>query len=128
MENAKWSLDKSHRQSQIVQTNMKTRLIESIVIALLLSILVTFLYRLATTKAVVSPCEVNLHRIQSVKFVWMQDCGKASNERPTWQDLAEFWRYEGLTNRPFCPNGGTYTLGAVMEHPKCSIRWNGHSY
>ena len=85
------------------------------------------LVRLATTKAAIAPCVINLQNIQRIKYQWMFDNKKKSDDRPTWDDLRELIEATGSDmravsdGRPHCPGGGTYTIGAVNQLPTCSL-------
>lgn len=77
-------------------------------------------------------CVENLKLIQDAKIRWMQINDKTYQDTPTWNDLKPLlaayakrpgWK-DGL---PVCPNGGTYTLGEVVELPKCSVGGPEHS-
>jgi hypothetical protein len=79
-----------------------------------------------------SPCFVNLETIQGAKINWMAMYDKNLNDTPTWDDLKPF--FEDMAKRkgwkagiPVCPQGGTYTIGPVNKHPKCSVGGTGHS-
>ena len=70
-----------------------------------------------------TPCFSNLRDIQQAKQTWALDERKMTNDVPTDKDL--FGPDKALINKPLCPNGGVYTLGAVGERPRCSVP--GHS-
>jgi hypothetical protein len=62
-------------------------------------------------------CASNLRMLDATKAQWAQAMGKGSNDVPTMDDLAPYFRH----GPPNCPAGGAYTLGAVGEPAKCSI-------
>ena len=64
-------------------------------------------------------CVNNLMTIQAVKQDWAAEHHKLSNEVPMDSDLFGPDKY--IRERPLCPLGGTYTLGAVSEPARCSI-------
>ncbi len=66
-------------------------------------------------------CVNNLRLIDGVKRTWALEHDKSDDAVPTWADILP---YLGHTNDNWvmkCPSGGTYTLGAVSNHPICSI-------
>ena len=65
-----------------------------------------------------------LHPIQAAKEVWAIEHKKADAEIPSDSDI--FGNSGYMRVQPVCPLGGTYTLGAVTQHPRCSIP--GHTY
>jgi hypothetical protein len=62
-------------------------------------------------------CAGRLNGFVIVKKRWAQDHSAALTDTPTLDDLAPYFR-RGLRE---CPEGGTYTIGAVGELPQCSI-------
>ena len=74
------------------------------------------------------PCHDILIQISLAKSEWADENNKTTNDTPTWNDLRSYFS-PTLTNNPrlwtnggpFCPSGGTYTIGRVDESPKCSI-------
>lgn len=76
----------------------------------------------------VSKCVLNLNAIADAKSRWMIDNYKASNDIPTWKDLAPYAKDYGWTDgKPTCPQGGIYYIGRMNELPKCSIGGPAHS-
>jgi hypothetical protein len=69
-------------------------------------------------------CANALRTIAKAKERWAQQSGANSNSAPTWDDLDQYFRPQ----RPHCPSGGTYTIGAVGESPKCSIASHNQYY
>ena len=61
-------------------------------------------------------CINNLRQIDGAKNEWALEKGKKATDVPTKSDLLPY-----LRSWPVCPQGGTYTLGAVNEKPTCSI-------
>ena len=71
---------------------------------------------LTPDNAPIPACAVQLKAIVGAKKAWAEQNNKSTNDTPTVEDLTPLMR-RWLS----CPNGGTYTLGAVGEMPKCSI-------
>jgi hypothetical protein len=69
-------------------------------------------------------CRQTLNRIYGAKAEWALENRKTENEIPTDADLFGPGRY--MPEKPKCPSGGRYTLGAGWENPRCSI--SGHTY
>lgn len=61
-------------------------------------------------------CINNLRQLDAAKQQWALENGKKSTDVPTKADLMPY-----LSKWPVCPDGGTYTIGAVDEPPTCSI-------
>jgi len=61
-------------------------------------------------------CINNLRQLDSAKQQWALEQGKKTTDVPTKADLLAY-----LHQWPVCPQGGTYTIGAVNEPPTCSI-------
>jgi hypothetical protein len=74
-------------------------------------------------------CANNIRWIEGAKTEWVQQSHQSSNAVPTEADLLPYLTHEDSRRYtfPHCPSGGTYTLGAVGESPKCSIGGVGHS-
>lgn len=68
-------------------------------------------------------CVANLKQLAAAKSQWATQAKPESNTTPEPSDLAPFLK-GGLL--PACPTGGTYTLGAVNEPPRCSHADKGH--
>jgi hypothetical protein len=64
-------------------------------------------------------CQSTLHTIETVKKEWAKAKGLPDSAVPTDADL--FGPKAYLRTKPGCPGGGTITLGAIGEHPVCSI-------
>jgi hypothetical protein len=64
-------------------------------------------------------CVNNLRQIDGAKAQWVTAKGKQPADVPTWDDLVGPDKY--LPVQPKCPDGGTYTIGAGMELPSCSV-------
>jgi hypothetical protein len=56
--------------------------------------------------------------IDSAKQQWALENHKRDTDTPTEQNIAPYLPGGKL---PACPDGGTYTIGAVGEKPRCSI-------
>ena len=64
-------------------------------------------------------CITNLKSINGAKGVWALDYRKGDADVPTDADL--FGPDRGIAEKPPCPGGGTYTLGAVNQKPTCTV-------
>jgi hypothetical protein len=72
----------------------------------------------AKQKAQNISCINNLRMIDSAKQQWALEMHKRNTDTPTAQDIAPYLPGGKL---PACPEGGTYTIGAVGVKPTCSI-------
>ncbi len=64
-------------------------------------------------------CINQLKMLEGAKITWALERKKADSDVPKWSDLVgPGCMIEWM---PECLGGGTYTLGAVSEHPKCSV-------
>ncbi len=83
-------------------------------------------------------CVNNLRWIQTAKERWAETHHKGPSDRPTESDLfpesnssvlstGTNYAPAALRQMPGCPAGGTYTIGAINEDPKCSIGPPAHS-
>jgi len=61
-------------------------------------------------------CINNLRQIDGAKNEWALENNKKATDVPTKADLLPY-----LRSWPVCPQGGTYTIGAVGDKPTCSI-------
>jgi len=61
-------------------------------------------------------CINNLRQLDAAKQEWALEKSKSATDTPTKEDLMPY-----LRRWPVCPQGGTYTIGAVGEKPTCSI-------
>jgi competence protein ComGC len=62
-------------------------------------------------------CINNLRRIEGAKELWALEHPGSTNNAPTMQDLSQYFKGTKLE----CPTGGTYSINAVGEPPRCSI-------
>lgn len=69
-------------------------------------------------------CRSELHRISGAKEQWALENRKTRETVVTDADLVGPTLY--MREMPKCPSGGSYTLGAVKDAPRCSIA--GHVY
>lgn len=69
-------------------------------------------------------CIANLKHIDGAKAQWASEKKPETTVVPQLSDLTPFLKQGQL---PACPIGGTYTLGAVNEPPRCSHADKGHS-
>jgi hypothetical protein len=69
----------------------------------------------------------NLALIRDAKIQWAGANNKPVGAIPTEDDLCGTNGTTGiLRDRPTCPRGGTYTIGAVGQNPSCSFSNKGH--
>lgn len=61
-------------------------------------------------------CINNLRQLDAAKNQWALEKVKKEGDVPTKEDLLPY-----LRKWPVCPQGGTYTIGALGEPPTCSI-------
>ncbi len=74
----------------------------------------------ARPKAPCQLCQINLKQIELAKTMWASN--RATNGAPEWEDLRLYLLQLGYTNgQPLCPGGGTYSIGALNEAPRCSV-------
>ena len=71
-----------------------------------------------------SACINNLKAIEGIKARWAADLQKHPTDIPLDTDLFGPGKY--LPQKPACPSGGIYTIGAVQAKPTCSTP--GHVY
>jgi prepilin-type N-terminal cleavage/methylation domain-containing protein len=64
-------------------------------------------------------CVNNLKTIDGAKGYWALEMKKKETDAPTDADL--FGDDKAIRDKPECPAGGTYTLGAVNARPTCSV-------
>ena len=69
-------------------------------------------------------CIQNLKQIDQAKKYWAEVEDRASSTVPN--DFNLFGPVQFIKAKPVCPDGGTYSLGAINE--KCSCTVAGHSY
>lgn len=69
-------------------------------------------------------CIANLKQLDGAKARWTSDKKPEASVAPQLSDLVPFLK-NGLL--PVCPTGGTYTLDAVNEPPRCSHADKGHT-
>jgi hypothetical protein len=72
-----------------------------------------------------SSCISLLRQIDGAKATWALDNKKKNEDTPTWGDLVGPDRY--IRKMLVCPKGGTYSIGKVAEHPRCSYGGPDHS-
>ena len=70
-------------------------------------------------------CRNNLRMIKRAKAKWAEAQNRQPSDMPTMADL--FGPGLEFKNEPICPSGGTYSLGAVGEEPRCSWAARGHN-
>lgn len=69
-------------------------------------------------------CIANLKQLDGAKAQWASEKKPEPSGVPKLSDLTPFLK-QGFI--PACPLGGTYTLGAVNEPPRCSHADKGHA-
>jgi DNA repair exonuclease SbcCD ATPase subunit len=65
-------------------------------------------------------CVNNLRLIDAAKQQWALENKKQSTDTPAMEDLRPYIGRGPNGDLPSCPDGGTYTIGAVGEKPICS--------
>ena len=70
-------------------------------------------------KAAANACRATLRAIQGAKAVWALEHRQPDTAIPIDADL--FGPSSYIAQKPVCPDGGSYTLGAVGVSPRCSI-------
>lgn len=68
-------------------------------------------------------CIVNLKQLAEAKRSWATLTKPGVSTAPQPSDLAPYLKRDQFV----CPTGGTYTLGAVNEPPRCSFAHLGHA-
>jgi len=63
-------------------------------------------------------CINNLRQIDAAKNQWALEKNKTATDVPTEDDLKPYLYNNAF---PTCPQGGTYTIGALSEKPTCSV-------
>ena len=72
-------------------------------------------------------CRENQRLIQQAKSHWALEHNKYYVDTPAESDLFGPGRY--LPAKPVCPNGGVYSIEAMVAHPSCSVAATaGHTY
>jgi hypothetical protein len=69
--------------------------------------------------AIASTCLQNLRTIAEAKEEWAKEQHRGNTDTPAWSDIVTTHR--SLKVRPECPGGGTYSIGSLGEHPRCTI-------
>ena len=64
-------------------------------------------------------CIANLKTIEGAKGIWALEMKKTDSDVPTDADL--FGPDKNIRDKPTCPAGGTYNIGAVSEKPTCTV-------
>lgn len=63
-------------------------------------------------------CVNNLRQINSAKDQWAIVNNRSNGTIASWIEVVPYLKGNA---KPACQMGGTYTIGAVGEHPKCSV-------
>jgi len=74
----------------------------------------------AREKAQQNACIANLKQIDGAKTLLALDDGMSTGESVNMGNLVTAY----IKTTPFCPAGGTYTLGSIGTSPSCSV--DGH--
>jgi prepilin-type N-terminal cleavage/methylation domain-containing protein len=80
----------------------------------------------ARTASQKNACMANLKQMDGAKASWALEQKKNNSDTPSDADLFGATLY--IRDKPGCPGGGTYTLGAVDIKVLCSLSSTGHSY
>lgn len=64
-------------------------------------------------------CIKNLSTIETAKQMWGVELGKKDGDIPTEAELIGPLLY--IKVKPFCPAGGTYTIGAIGGNATCDV-------
>ncbi len=75
----------------------------------------------ARTTSQQNACINNLRLIDASKQQWALENKKQPTDVPTVADVKPYMGRGAEGEMPKCPQGGTYTIGAINEKPKCSI-------
>jgi hypothetical protein len=68
----------------------------------------------------INACVNNLRLLDSAKQQWALEYKKQTTDTPGVEDLRPYLGRGPNGEMPTCPDGGTYTYGAVGEKPTCS--------
>ena len=85
---------------------------------------VTQLQGAAADRNNIALCINNLKTIEGIKARWAADPQRRPADLPLDADLFGPGKY--LPQKPACPAGGVYTVGALQARPTCSVP--GHAY
>jgi hypothetical protein len=64
-------------------------------------------------------CIAYLKTIDGAKSTWALENHKQTNDIPADSDLFGITLY--IREKPSCPQGGTYTISAVNQRPRCTV-------
>jgi hypothetical protein len=92
--------------------------VSGVILAIMSALIVPHLLPKPRTAAS-GACRNNLAQIDGATHQWALECGKTTNDSPTWEDLRPFLCLPGR-NFPVCDRGGKYILGDLNHLPKCS--------
>jgi len=96
-------------------------------LVLLLAVILIPKFVKASAEASRNACIGNLGWIDGLKQQWATAAERGTNAVPTETDLLPFiGGPAGARAFPRCPSGGTYTIGAMSERPRCSLGGAGH--
>jgi len=98
-------------------SSRRTIIVVASTVALLMSLALLPKFIKSRTHAAKESCISLLREIDGASQVWQEEHHKGTNEVPTWEDLKPYCRHVPLV----CPQGGSYTLGALATEPTCSI-------
>jgi prepilin-type N-terminal cleavage/methylation domain-containing protein len=73
-----------------------------------------------------SVCIANLKQINDAKTTWAMEAKKSTTDKPLESDLFGYEKY--ISQQPYCPANGVYTLNTVDARPTCTLSVaEGHS-
>jgi prepilin-type N-terminal cleavage/methylation domain-containing protein len=79
----------------------------------------------ARTLSQKNACIANIKQMDGAKHNWCLEQKKSDTDTPVDTDLFGATSY--IKDKPECPGGGAYTLGAVTTRVTCSFSAAGHS-
>ena len=98
------------------------------VLMLLVAVLIPNFVKPHLNRSMNACADGNLPELEKAKLDWAKKLGKKAGDVPTMEDLLPFLRGTEDQKRFSCPAGGTYTLGAVGERPRCSFEEHNRTF